>query len=69
MERRFAVRYEELMTEAEVMCRVDEVEFGSFCELEYHAPALGALPEMTQNRNVSQVPEPLRESQQLEEMV
>ncbi len=29
------------------VCRVDEPEFGSFCELQYHAPALGALPDPT----------------------
>ena len=37
------------------MCRVDEVEFGSFCELEYHAPALGEMPEPTRSDDVSQV--------------
>ncbi|MBU4400558.1 MAG: hypothetical protein KKE86_14645, partial [Planctomycetes bacterium] len=37
------------------MCRVDEVEFGSFCELEYHAPALGALPDPARSEDVSQV--------------
>ena len=37
------------------MCRVDEVEFGSFCEMEYHAPALGALPDPTRSDDVSQV--------------
>ena len=26
------------------MCRVDEPQYGSFCELEYHAPAIGAFP-------------------------
>ena len=25
------------------MCRVDEAEFGSFCEMEYHAPGLGGF--------------------------
>jgi hypothetical protein len=37
------------------MCRVDEVEFGSFCEMEYHAPGLGELPEVTRSEDVSQV--------------
>jgi len=37
------------------MCRVDEVEFGSFCEMEYHAPGLGALPDPTKSDDVSQV--------------
>lgn len=36
-------------------CRVDEVEFGSFFELEYHAPAIGAGPLPTQSEDVSQV--------------
>ena len=36
-------------------CRVDEVDFGSFCELEYHAPALGALPDPARSEDVSQV--------------
>ena len=37
------------------MCRVDEPQFGSFCELEYHAPALGALPDPTRSEDISQV--------------
>ena len=37
------------------MCRVDEVEFGSFCEMEYHAPALGALPDPARTEDLSQV--------------
>lgn len=37
------------------MCRVDEVEFGSFCEMEYHAPGLGALPDPTRSDDISQV--------------
>lgn len=37
------------------MCRVDEVAFGSFCEMEYHAPALGAPPDPTQSEDLSQV--------------
>ncbi|MBN2580640.1 MAG: hypothetical protein JXB10_16765 [Pirellulales bacterium] len=37
------------------MCRVDEVNFGSFCELEYHAPALSALPDPVRSEDVSQV--------------
>ncbi|HLA85769.1 MAG TPA: hypothetical protein VJL29_13345 [Thermoguttaceae bacterium] len=37
------------------MCRVDEPEFGSFCELEYHAPALGELPDPSRSEDVSQV--------------
>ena len=37
------------------MCRVDEAEFGSFCELEHHAPALGELPDPTRSEDVSQV--------------
>jgi len=37
------------------MCRVDEVEFGSFCEMEYHAPGLGALPDPARSEDVSQV--------------
>jgi hypothetical protein len=37
------------------MCRVDEVEFGSFLEMEYHAPALGALPNPTRSEDVSQI--------------
>ena len=37
------------------MCRVDEVEFGSFCEMEYHAPALGAWPDPTRSEDVSQL--------------
>lgn len=37
------------------MCRVDEVEFGSFCEMEYHAPALGSLPDPSRSEDISQV--------------
>jgi hypothetical protein len=37
------------------VCRVDEVEFGSFFELEYHAPAIGAPPLPTRSEDVSQV--------------
>jgi hypothetical protein len=37
------------------ICRVDEADFGSFCELEHHAPALGALPDPAQSEDVSQV--------------
>jgi hypothetical protein len=37
------------------MCRVDEPEYGSFCEMEYHAPALGACPYPARSEDVSQV--------------
>jgi hypothetical protein len=37
------------------MCRVDEFEYGSFCELEYHAPALGAFPDPTRSEDTSQI--------------
>jgi hypothetical protein len=37
------------------MCRVDEADFGSFCEMEYHAPALGAFPDRSRSEDVSQV--------------
>ncbi len=37
------------------LCRVDEAEFGSFCELEYHTPALGELPDPAKSEDVSQV--------------
>jgi len=37
------------------ICRVDEPDFGSFCELEYHAPALGELPDRDRSEDVSQV--------------
>jgi hypothetical protein len=37
------------------LCRVDEPGIGSFCELEYHAPALGALPDPAASEDVSQV--------------
>jgi hypothetical protein len=37
------------------MCRVDEAEFGSFCEMEYHAPGLGALPDPARSEDVSQI--------------
>jgi hypothetical protein len=37
------------------MCRVDETDFGSFCEMEYHAPALGAPPDPARCEDVSQL--------------
>jgi hypothetical protein len=37
------------------MCRVDEPEFGSFCEMEYHAPALGSLPNPSHSEDTSQI--------------
>jgi hypothetical protein len=37
------------------VCRVDEPEFGSFFELEYHAPALGDPPDTHRSDDVSQV--------------
>jgi hypothetical protein len=37
------------------MCRVDEVEFGSFCEMEYHAPGLGMAPNPARSEDISQV--------------
>jgi hypothetical protein len=37
------------------LCRVDEPGIGSFCELEYHAPALGALPDPARSEDISQV--------------
>ncbi len=37
------------------MCRVDEPQYGSFCELEYHAPAIGAFPDPTRSEDTSQV--------------
>jgi hypothetical protein len=37
------------------LCRVDEAEFGSFCELEYHVPAWGDLPDPARSEDVSQV--------------
>ena len=37
------------------MCRVDDAAYGSFCELEYHAPALGSPPLRTESEDVSQV--------------
>jgi hypothetical protein len=37
------------------MCRVDEVDFGSFCEMEYHAPAVGALPDPSRGEDFSQL--------------
>jgi hypothetical protein len=37
------------------MCRVDEAEYGSFCELEYHAPALGAPPDPARSEDTSQL--------------
>jgi len=37
------------------VCRVDEPEYGSFFELEYHAPALGDPPLPDRSGDVSQV--------------
>jgi hypothetical protein len=37
------------------LCRVDEAAFGSFCELEYHAPAWGAPPDRNRSEDASQV--------------
>ena len=37
------------------ICRVDEPAYGSFCELEYHAPAIGAFPDPTRSEETSQV--------------
>jgi hypothetical protein len=37
------------------MCRVDEPQYGSFCEMEYHAPAIGAFPDPTRSEDTSQV--------------
>jgi len=37
------------------VCRVDEPEFGSFFELEYHAPALGDPPDPRRSDDVSAV--------------
>jgi hypothetical protein len=37
------------------MCRVDEIEFGSFLEMEYHAPALGSMPDPTRSDDFSQI--------------
>jgi hypothetical protein len=37
------------------LCRVDEAAYGSFCELEYHAPAWGALPDPARSEDISQV--------------
>jgi hypothetical protein len=37
------------------MCRVDEPDFGSFCEMEYHAPALGELPDPARSEDLSQL--------------
>jgi hypothetical protein len=37
------------------ICRVDEPQYGSFCELEYHAPAIGALPDPARSEDTSQV--------------
>jgi hypothetical protein len=36
------------------MCRVDEAAFGSFCEMEYHAPSLGGLPDPRRTEDISQ---------------
>jgi len=36
-------------------CRVDEADLGSFFELEYHAPALGAPPDPSRSDDVSHV--------------
>jgi hypothetical protein len=37
------------------ICRVDEAKFGSFCELEYHAPALGGPFHPATSEDVSEV--------------
>lgn len=37
------------------MCRVDEVDFGSFCEMEYHAPVLSMPPMPNRTEDLSQV--------------
>jgi hypothetical protein len=37
------------------LCRVDEAAYGSFCELEYHVPAWGDLPDPARSEDVSQV--------------
>ncbi len=37
------------------MCRVDEADFGSFCEMEYHAPALGDPRFPARSEDASQV--------------
>jgi len=37
------------------ICRVDEPDFGDFCELEYHAPALGGPFTPNRCEDVSQV--------------
>jgi hypothetical protein len=37
------------------LCRVDEPALGSFCELEYHAPALGAPPDPARSDDLSHV--------------
>ncbi|MCC6127241.1 MAG: hypothetical protein IT426_19950 [Pirellulales bacterium] len=37
------------------LCRIDDAVFGSYCELEYHAPAWGDLPDPPLSEDVSQV--------------
>ena len=37
------------------VCRVDEPDYGSFFELEYHAPATGALPNPARSEDTSQI--------------
>jgi len=36
------------------MCRVDEADYGSFCEMEHHAPALGTPPDLWRTEDISQ---------------
>lgn len=36
------------------MCRVDEADYGSFCEMEHHAPALGTPPDPWRTEDISQ---------------
>jgi hypothetical protein len=37
------------------MSRVDEVDYGSFCEMENHAPAIGTYPDPSRSEDTSQV--------------
>ena len=37
------------------MCRVDEVDFGSFCEMEYHASVVSLPPTPNRTEDLSQV--------------
>lgn len=37
------------------MCRVDEPAFGSFCEMEYHAPCVGTWPDTSKSEDLSQI--------------